>query len=606
MMSLLSVEQSLKKCKWVMPQADDNAVAHIMQMHSLPEYIARMLVSRGIAPDAVKGFLFPSLKDNFPDPFSLVGMQAMAEFVADAIQTDKKIGIFADFDVDGATSAAILTRFLRHTGQEPIVYIPDRLEEGYGPNIAAFTKLKEQGVDVLLVADCGITAFEVIEQGRALGLDIIVFDHHEAEDTLPNATHIINPKRKDDTSGLGMLAACGVCFMSCVGINKVLRERGFYAQIGRPEAPMKNWMDIVALGTVCDMVPMIGVNRLFVRAGFQQMGYRNNPGINALFEVAGVTATPAPDHAGFTLGPRINAGSRVHKSDLGARLLSTDDIDAARAIAWTLEECNEQRKELQTTMVKEATAMVEREGLDRFPVILVGHESWHPGLSGLVAGKLKDRYNKPAVVIAYAKNADGSLEGRGSGRSVAGISMAQIFIDARNEGLLIKGGGHAMAGGLTIAPDKIEDFRAYLVAHVERQLSGEEERVEEMLIESIATVRGARVDQVRLLTEHMGPFGVGHAEPIFALSNVRIHLVDVLKDKHVRVQFSDWEGGTRMKAMLFYGVGTPLGDTLIKQGRNEAWHIAGQFKINEWQGRESVEFFVLDAAPLNNAARAAA
>lgn len=604
-MSVLSVERSLKNCKWVLPQADDEAVARIMQAHALPEYIARLLHLRGIVSEEVAGFLYPSLK-NCPDPFSLAGMDAMASFAADGIIAGKKFGIFADFDVDGATSAAILTRFLRHVGVEPDVYIPDRLEEGYGPNINAFAQLKEQGVEILFVADCGITAFDVIAHGRALGLDIIVLDHHEAEDTLPEATHVINPKRKDDTSGLSMLAACGVCFLSCVAINKALRTRGFFNKIGRAEAPLKSWMDILALGTVCDMVPMTGPNRLFVRSGFQQMAQRNNAGINAIFEVAGITTAPTPDHAGFTLGPRINAGSRVHKSDLGAKLLSTDNIDEARAIAWTLEECNEQRKEIQSTMVKEAGAMVERDALDKHPVIFVGDESWHPGLSGLVAGKLKDKYSKPAIVVTYAKNADGTLEGRGSGRSVAGVNMAQIFIDARNEGLVEKGGGHAMAGGFTVKPTQLDAFRTFVMDHVVRQLSGQGERVEETVIDSIASVRGARVDQVRLLVDHMGPFGIGHAEPVFALTNVRIHLVDVLKDKHVRVQFSDWEGGASMKAMLFYGVGTALGDTLVKHGRNEAWHLAGQFKINEWQGRESVEFFILDAAPLNGAARAAA
>jgi single-stranded-DNA-specific exonuclease len=604
-MAVLSVERSLKNCKWVLPSADDDTIARIMQAHALPEYIARLLALRGIAPEDVTGFLYPSLK-NCPDPFSLAGMGEMAAFVAQGIVDGKKFGIFADFDVDGATSAAILTRFLKHAGVEPDIYIPDRLEEGYGPNINAFKQLKEQGVEILFVADCGITAFDVIAQGRALGLDIIVLDHHEAEENLPDAAHVINPKRRDDASGLTMLAACGVCFLSCVAINKVLREKGFYDVIARPEAPLKSWMDILALGTVCDMVPMTGPNRLFVRAGFQQMAQRNNPGINAIFEVAGITAAPTPDHAGFTLGPRINAGSRVHKSDLGAKLLSTDDMDEARAIAWTLEDCNEQRKEVQSTMVKEATAMVDREGLEKYPVIFVGHESWHPGLSGLVAGKLKDKYGKPAVVVTYAKNADGTMEGRGSGRSVTGINMAQIFIDASNEGLLEKGGGHAMAGGFTVLPDRIDAFRAFVMDHAAGQRSGKSDRIEETVIDSIASVRGARVDQVRLLTDHMGPFGVGHAEPVFALTNVRIHLVDILKDKHIRVQFSDWEGGVRMKAMLFYGVGTTLGDTLVKHGKGEAWHLAGQFKINEWQGRETVEFFILDAAPINGADRVAA
>ncbi len=604
-MSVLSVERSLKNCKWVLPRVDDETVVRIMQAQALPEYIARLLALRGIAPEDVTGFLYPSLK-NCPDPFSLAGMDDMAAFVAQGIVDGKKFGIFADFDVDGATSAAILTRFLKHAGVEPDIYIPDRLEEGYGPNINAFKQLKEQGVEILFVADCGITAFDVIAQGRALGLDIIVLDHHEAEENLPDAAHVINPKRRDDASGLTMLAACGVCFLSCVAINKVLREKGFYDVIARPEAPLKSWMDILALGTVCDMVPMTGPNRLFVRAGFQQMAQRNNPGINAIFEVAGITAAPTPDHAGFTLGPRINAGSRVHKSDLGAKLLSTDDMDEARAIAWTLEDCNEQRKEIQSTMVKEATAMVDREGLEKHPVIFVGHESWHPGLSGLVAGKLKDKYGKPAVVVTYAKNADGTMEGRGSGRSVPGINMAQIFIDARNEGLLEKGGGHAMAGGFTVLPDRIDAFRAFVMDHAASQQSGESDRIEETIIDSIASVRGARVDQIRLLTDHMGPFGIGHAEPVFALTNVRIHLIDILKDKHIRVQFSDWEGGVRMKAMLFYGVGTALGDTLAKHGKGGAWHLAGQFKINEWQGRETVEFFILDAAPINGAERAAA
>lgn len=606
-MTRLYIEQSLGNKRWLIPQADDDAVAHIMRAHDLPEYIARMLAARGISADAVRPFLYPSLKDSLPDPHVMAGMGEMAEFAAGALMQGRKFGVFADFDVDGATSAAILTRFLRHAGQDAPVYIPDRLSEGYGPNIDALRRLKEQGVEIVLIADCGITAFEVVEQGRALGLDIVIFDHHEAEEKLPAANHVINPKRRDDTSGLDMLAACGVCFMACVAINRALRERGFYQSAGRPEAPLISWLDLVALGTLCDMVPMLGVNRVFARAGFQQMARRENAGINALLEVAGVTGAPQPDHAGFTIGPRINAGSRVHQSGLGAKLLSTDDADEARAIAWTLEECNEQRKEIQARMVKEAAAKVERDGLDRHPVILVDDESWHVGLTGLVAGKLKDRYNKPAIVVAYVKNADGTMEGRGSGRSVASVNMAQLMIGGRNAGILLKGGGHAMAGGMSIAPERMEAFRTYINEQMAAmQAQGGEAPPEDMLIESIATVRGARVDQVRLLTDHMGPFGPGHAEPVFALSNVRIHLVDVLKDKHVRVQFSDWEGGTRMKAMLFYGVGSPLGEALVKRGRACAWHLAGQFKVNEWQGRESVEFFILDAAPLAETAQAVA
>lgn len=565
-----------------------------MQTHDLPEFIARMLVIRGITAEQVNEFLFPTLRDHFPDPFSMAGMEQFAHYMDKALCSGRKIGIFADFDVDGATSAAILTRFFRALGLTVPVYIPDRLSEGYGPSEEALKNLKDQGAEIILMADCGITAFDAVQKGRDLGLDIVIFDHHEPEDTLPQATFVIDPKRKDDKSGLGMLAACGVCFMACVAINRVLRETGYYTEKNIEEPSLKSWMDLVGLGTVCDMVPLTGVNRLFVRTGFLQMAQFNNPGIQALCEVGGVEKAPDPSHAGFVIGPRINAGSRVHRSDLGAALLSTDDIEEARSIAWTLEKCNEERKTIQATMMREAIDRVQAEGLDQGPVIIVDDKSWHPGLAGLVAGRLKDRFGKPAVVVTYADMPDGSIEGRGSGRSVAGVSMAQAFIEARNEGILIKGGGHAMAGGFTIAPERLEDFRSFLNQNIKKQ-SENIDLTKEIVIDSIATVRGAHVTFVRLLQENVGPFGMGNAEPVFALGNVRIHQVDVMKEKHIRVQLSDWEGGSRMKALLFSGVGTPLGEALLKN-HQQPFHLAGQFQINSWQGRESVEFLISDGA----------
>ncbi len=588
----LDVRKSLNNAKWVLPPVDEVTVSRMIQSHGMPDFIARMLCLRGVDVDTVQSFLHPTLKSHFPDPFSLKSMDEFANDTAKKIMDGHKFGVLADFDVDGGTSAAILIKFFRHCGVEPAVYIPDRLTQGYGPNVEALESLKKDGAQTIVMADCGTTSFEVVQAARDLGIDVAIFDHHEAEEKLPNANYVINPKRKDDSSGLDMLAACGVCFLACVAVNKILRSEGFFDQKGIDEAPLKNWMDLVALGTVCDMVPMTGPNRLFVRAGFVQMAMKSNNGIRALCEVAGLETIPTPMDAGFTIGPRINAGSRVHKSHLGALLLSTEDLDEARSIAFVLDDCNEQRKKIQSQMMKEALERVERGGHDNLPVIIVSDETWHPGLSGLVAGRLKDKFGKPAIVVTYAKIADGTVEGRGSGRSILGVNLADAFIGARNEGIIVKGGGHAMAGGFTVMPDRLKDFENFLIENISAQMKNIDV-TQQLRIDGIASVQGAKPNFVKLLVDNIGPFGQQNLEPVFALSNVRVHMADVLKEKHIRVQVSDWEGGGRMKAMLFYGVGTPLGEALLK-GRDKAFHLAGQFKINSWQGRESVEFMLSD------------
>ncbi len=602
--SFLNVHKSLKDSRWVFPAVEQDIVARISQLHDLPDYIARMLHIRGVGPEDVQSFLNPTLRDHFPDPFYMAGMKEFAESFSVKIMNGEKIGILADFDVDGATSAAIMIRFLRHCGMEPPVYIPDRLGQGYGPNLTALQTLKHEGAQTVVMLDCGTTAFEPVLAGRNLGLDIIIFDHHEAEDMLPEASHVINPKRKDDRSSLSMLAACGVTFLSCVAVNSVLRREKFFEKNNIPDAPMKSWIDLVALGTVCDMVPMTGPNRLFTRAGFHQMAMKSNPGIRALCEVANLETAPEAKDAGFTLGPRINAGSRVHKSDLGARLLSTDSLDEARSIAFVLDDCNEKRKKIQSQMMKEAIERVEAGGLDQSNIIIVADAGWHPGLSGLVAGRLKERFGKPSIVITYAENSEGVLEGRGSGRSIAGVNLADAFIGARNEGILIKGGGHAMAGGFTVMPDRIPEFRDYLLRNIAAQMQNVDATVE-TVIDGIATIRGAQTNFVKLINTQIGPFGPQNLEPCFALANVRIQTVDVLKDKHIRVNVSDWEGGSRMKGMFFYGVGTNLGDALLNHNQ-KLFHMAGQFKINNWQGRESVEFMISDAAHSREEAHAVA
>lgn len=592
------IEKSLSGASWFLPDAQSDVVERIMRKHDVPELIARLLVIRGISEDAVKGFLEPTLADDFPDPLQLKGMTELADDLSDAVIQGKKIGVFGDFDVDGATSTAIAVRFFKALGIDVPFYIPDRLKEGYGPNVDALRSLKEQGAEIILICDCGITAFDVIAQAKEeLDVELVILDHHEAEEQLPVAQHVIDPKRQDDDSDLDMLAACGVVFLTCVALNAALREKGYYKDKGIKEPSLKNWMDLLALGTVCDMVPLQGPNRLFVRKGFEQLSKRTTPGIAALANVAGLKGDITPYHAGFILGPRINAGSRIHKSDLGAQLLSWDDEDEVLNIAWTLNDCNDRRKEIEAEMLEHAIGMVENGKFYDQPIIMVGDESWHPGLSGLVAGRLKEKYGKPAVAVTYAKTESGKLEGRGSGRSIDGVSIGQAFIDARHEGLLIKGGGHAMAAGFTLDPSKEEELRNYLYDHIQKQLSGSDITIK-TYIDCLTTVRGASVRLVKMIHEQFGPFGQGHDEPIFLFENIRLHMVDTVGKDHIRAMISDWEGGPRIKAMAFRSADTKMGQALLMQGKSQPFHLLGTLKVDNWSGEDRVELHIKDAYPV--------
>lgn len=595
MQNSLNVKNSLMKARWEIPDVSFDDIEKLVRAHDLPEVVARMILTRGIDTQDLQSFLSPTLKDNFPDPFALKDMEAMAGFIAEAIIEGKRIAIFGDFDVDGATSSAVLYRFLKAVDMDAPIYIPDRLKEGYGPNIPAFQKLKETGADIVMVLDCGTTAFDVLQAGKDMGLEIIVVDHHEAEDELPAANFVINPKRKDDKSDLDMLAAVGVTFLVCVAINNKLREAQYYTQKGVNEPDLRPLLDLVALGTVCDMVPLTGPNRLFVKTGFAMMAGTQNAGLKALIDVSKITGEITPYHAGFVLGPRINAGSRVHEADLGARLLSGSvGNDALIDIAWMLNDCNDERKAIQAEMERDAIRQVEERGLQERCCIVVADEGWHPGLSGLVAGRIKEKYNKPACVVTFAKGEQGQMEGRGSGRSVPGVHIAEAFIDARHAGLIVKGGGHAMAGGFTVVPDKVEALEAFLDAHIAKQMADGQSHVTTR-IDAILNVQGVKPDLIQLLNHSVGPFGQDHPEPIFMFQNIRLHSVDVVGGAHIRCMISDWEGGTRMKAMAFRSVDTPMGEALLKHGR-AAFHLLGQLKLDTWNGQERVEIHIKDAA----------
>ncbi|MFA7276627.1 MAG: single-stranded-DNA-specific exonuclease RecJ [Pseudobdellovibrionaceae bacterium] len=593
--TVLRVECSINQARWVFPDISNDDIQRLMTDFSMPEIIARLLVARAVSPEQVNSFLYPRLARDFPDPFKLKDMEGFSAYLADQIEAGKTIAAFCDFDVDGSTSAALLKKFFRHIGQDITLYIPDRMSEGYGPNSSALDKLKSAGAEIVLMADCGTTAFDVIAHGRAIGLDICIFDHHEQGDDLPAANWLINPKRRDDTSGFGMLAAVGVTFLSLVALNKVLRERGFYDRKGIAEAPLKNWMDLVGLGTVCDMVPLTGPNRLLVRTGFEQMKQHRNIGLKALCDVGGIKKDPTPEDAGFVLGPRINAGSRVHQADLGAKLLACDDSEEAKNLAWLLNDCNAKRRSIQNEMMREAQHIIERDGLAERPLIMVADESWHVGLNGLVAGQIKEKYGKPACCIAFAPGISGQLEGRGSGRSVQGFSMAALFMAAKEEGLLLKGGGHAMAAGFTVEPDKIPALDEFFLKHAAEIAQGCDFTDEEK-VDGIASITGVKADFVRLLQDNVGPFGQENPEPRFILPSVKITMADIVGENHVRVQITDMEGGSRIKAVAFRSRGTPLGDLLMESRGGRFLHLLGQFKINHWNGTDYVEFLIDDAA----------
>ncbi|MBU6475538.1 MAG: single-stranded-DNA-specific exonuclease RecJ, partial [Alphaproteobacteria bacterium] len=511
---VLSVESSVLGKKWAFTPADGRLAAGISQAYGLPEILGRLLVSRGVGFDAVETFLNPTLKTQLPDPSTLKDMDKAAERIADAVVKGEKAAVFGDYDVDGATSSALLKRFFKALGADLHIYIPDRIAEGYGPSAPALLKLKEQGIDLVITVDCGVTAFDAIGAGTQAGLDIVVLDHHRAEPTLPNAIAVVNPNRLDDDSNQGQLAAVGVTFLAIVAVNRLLRSRGFYTDT-RPEPRILQWLDIVALGTVCDVVPLTGVNRAFVSQGLKVMALRQNPGIVALGDVAGLSEAPGTFHAGFMFGPRVNAGGRVGESSLGARLLSTDDPLEAKAIALQLHQYNAERKELEKAVLDDAIARIGENAGDDL-VLMIDGEGWHPGVIGIVAARLKEKYNRPACVVAFDENGIG----KASGRSVSGIDLGGAVLAAKEKGLLINGGGHKMAAGFTVARDLFPALAAAVNEHAREQLKGQP-FAPELRLDAVLSLHALTLDLVEKL-DRLAPYGQGHAQPRFALARVKI------------------------------------------------------------------------------------
>ncbi len=583
--AFLGVERSVSGRRWRSRLADARAGLALAQRLDAPEIVGRVLAARGIAADDAEGFLNPTLKALLPDPSRLADMDTAVARLVRAVTDGETIALFGDYDVDGATAAALLKRYLDAVGATSLIYVPDRLSEGYGPNAAALLRLDAEGAGVVVTLDCGVTAFAPLAAAAEAGLDVIVVDHHIAEARLPEAHAVVDPNRLDDTSGCGALAAVGVAFLVAVGLNRALRAEGWFSD--RDEPDLRQGLDLVALGTICDMVPLTGVNRALVRYGIDVMGHRTNLGLATLADVAGVSERPGAYHAAFVLGPRINAGGRVGEAVLGARLLATDDPEEAGALACRLDDLNGERRAIEAAVEAAAARQIEAIG-EADPVAFAVGEGWHPGVIGIVAGRLSQRLFRPAFVIALA---DGV--GKGSGRSIPGVDIGAAVIAARQAGLLIDGGGHRAAAGLTVAADRVPALRDFLAERLGPAVA--EHRTDPSLgLDGAIAVSAATPELVGLL-ERVGPFGAGNAEPRFAVAGGRVVRADVVGERHVRCILAD-NGAGRLNAVAFRSVDTPVGAALLNAA-GRALHIAGHLRIDTWRGRERVQLFIDDVAP---------
>ena len=580
------VERSFGGRAWRLRAMDEAAALALSQRLDLPEIIGRILTARGIGLNEASAFLEPRLRDLLPDPSHLLGLDSAVERLVQAIEDDEPIGVIADYDVDGATSCALLTRHLRAHGAIVHFDIPDRLEEGYGPNPKAFARLEEQGCRLVAVLDAGTTAFDALEQASTAGHEVIVVDHHAAEERLPEALAVINPNRLDQESPLGDLAAVGVTFMLCVALSRALRQRERHVAAGDPD--IRQWLDLVALGTVCDLVPLTGLNRALVTQGVKVAARQGNPGLAALAATARLHEAPDAGKFGYVLGPRINAGGRTGQSSLGAKLLNDDDPETVATIARRLDALNHERRRIEKDVLNAAERQVASSLADASALVVAG-EGWSPGVVGVVASRLVERYHRPAVVIGL----EGSV-GKGSGRSIKGFDLGAAVIAARNEGLLVQGGGHPMAAGLTVSADQVEAFTSFLRDRMTAAFGPGLPPAPELLLDADLEVQSLTSDLGDAL-ERLAPFGRGNAEPRLLIRNATLHQVRRIGDNHVDAWLAD-ASGARMRAVAFRIADQPLGEALLSaEGRTV--QLAGRLKIDTWQGRRRPSFQIEDAAP---------
>ncbi len=587
----LGVENSLSGRAWK-DRLDERGSARalaIAQRHGLDELLARVLAGRNVDVDEVESFLDPTIKRLMPDPHTLTGMEAASARIADAVVRGESVAIFGDYDVDGATASALFGHYLGRCGLDPIIHIPDRIFEGYGPNIDAIRSFAERGTKLLVTVDCGVTSIEPLAEAKKLGLDTVVIDHHQADEKLPEAVAIVDPNRADDLSGLGQLAAVGLVFLTLVALTRELRRRNFWSGT-RSEPDLLALLHLVALGTVADVVPLRGLNRAFVAKGLIALKRREHLGLTALMDVARLSGPPEPWHLGFLLGPRINAGGRIGRADLGVRLLLEEDPSEAARIAVELDRLNRERQQIeQATLAQAEAEALAALGLEeKGAVVVTAAEGWHPGVVGLVAARLKERYGRPAFAIALEPGGTGT----GSGRSIAGVDLGRAVRRAVQEGLLLRGGGHAMAAGVTLKKDALGAFRAYLedtlAAHVDIA-----RRDSALQIDGAVAAGGFNLALADLLSR-AGPYGAGNPEPLLALPAHTLTYAEPVGENHIRMRFRSGDGKF-VNGIAFRAVGRPLGNALL-ENRGRTMHAAGNIAVDRWQGEERVQFRLADLA----------
>jgi len=575
--TFLNVENSATGRRWIGPSLDAERLGMaISQATGFPPVLGQILANRGVQPEDATAYLTPSLRELMPDPSSLRDMDKATERFLQAVDQNQRIAIFADYDVDGGSSAALLIVWLRERGINATLYIPDRIDEGYGPNNEAMEMLGRDH-DLIITVDCGTLSHEPV---AAAGIDVIVLDHHLGGETLPPAVAVVNPNRQDETGDLSYLCAAAVVFLMLASANRSLRNRG---ETGPDLVAM---LDLVALATVADVAPLIGFNRALVRQGLTVMASRARVGLVALSDIARMNSAPSSYHLGYLLGPRINAGGRVGAADLGARLLATNDPSEAEALAERLDALNTERRDIEATVLAQATRQAEERGVAG-GLVWAAADGWHPGVVGIVASRLKEAFNRPAVVIGI----DGQ-EGKGSGRSVNGVDLGNAISTCTREGLLLKGGGHKMAAGLTVSTDMLDAAMARLTELLEKQGSANAGPAD-LRIDGLISPAGATVDLIEKL-EQAGPFGASSPAPRFALASTRISFAKRAGDSHLRLTLTNGSGG-KIDAIAFRAFESDLGP-MLENHNGQAFHFAGRLEVDDWGGRRKAKLKLEDAA----------
>jgi single-stranded-DNA-specific exonuclease len=585
--AFLGVQRSLTGRRWRARDADVGQVEALRRRFALPEIAARLLAARGVGLDDAERFLDPTLKALFPDPSSFADMDEAARVIEDAIVSGRSCAVLADYDVDGGSSAAQLVRYYRARGRELKIYVPDRMKEGYGPSALAFERLKAEGVELVITVDCGAAAEGPLNAAAELGLDVIVLDHHLMSGPPPKARAVVNPNRLDDRSGQGHLTAAGVVLVALAAVNREARRRGSPGANHLPD--LLQTLDLAAIGTVCDVAPLTGFNRAIVAQGLKVLRAGKNIGLAALSENAGRKGHASVYDLGFILGPRINAGGRVGDASLATRLLSTEDPEEARELAATLEALNQERRAREAEMLADAETEALAEA-DKRAVVIVGSPRWHPGVIGIAAGRLKDRLMKPTIVLGGVSEHEPA---KGSGRSTPGVNLGAAVARAKEAGLLINGGGHAAAAGLTVEWDRVDALKQFLSDALKDEIAAAAGEARALSIDAAGSVSAIDLDLIEAV-DRIGPYGQGHPEPVFALSDVRVSFAKLVKEDHVRFTLEDARGA-RIGGIAFRAMKNATGEALMK--REGAFHAAVRLKRNDWNGNSRAEVELVDLAP---------